>query len=1197
MRSDRDKRTDKEREIDDFLAQFETPVDELSADISSYLETSDTTKMTAARTFYGEAFKDAAAAADSSAEAPSPEESVPAVSDASEKSAEEAAPSEEPAASAESEPAEEPETVAESEPEEKPESDTESEPEEKPESDTESEPEEKSEPDAVMAAEAEIKSAGAKVSGGAAKVADKVRRIGRKDLKRELFFKKNPKFDPSRKVSPSNKPYVFSIFKLFRDFVLIGVAMVLCFMIYALGCITLAPHIDPKDIYASVDTSSMIFDDAGKEIDSVYYTQNRQVVKYEEMPADLINSFVAIEDKTFWKHHGFNWTRMFGAILSSFGGGGRISGTSTITQQLARNVYLSDIKSVRSIRRKIVEMYYASKIERALSKEEIVEAYLNSIYLGYGCYGVDAAARTYFSKEVKDLSLVECAALAALPQAPEDYALLKYVGDGYQPGEDAMIVQKDPDTIVTNDTARARRDLTLRLMKDQGYIDETQFNEAADQSLNNFINPTITSGNGNYSYFHEYIVDTVISDLMDQYGMEYADAERMVYTKGLKIYSTMDSTAQNVIAEEFKDSSNFPTVSAIYNTDEDGNMLNNDGDIALYNYEHFFDEDGHFTLTPDDVKINSDGSVTILKGHDLHIYETKVDDGVDYSLEFKNFYVVDEDEQLYSIQGGYINVPSIYKSLDSDGNLIISADYFKDYAGDMVIEDDSLIITPDAYSLATRTMQPQAAMTIVGVGTGEVKAMVGGRSFRGQKLLNRSLNARQPGSSIKPLSVYGCALQKSYELEEKGQKWKYIDYDIDQQGVKGWGDYVTVHSSIYDERTHIEGKDWPENVTRSFSGSNTFTTAIQQSINTCAVKLLLQIGPDYAIQQLKKFGITTVVDDASEYANDINPAALALGAMCQGVEPLEMALAYAAFPGKGKLNTPICYTKVVDRKGETILEGKSTQTEAINEGVAFIMTDVLQSVVRANNYGISEVSHGGKTGTTNDKYDIWFDGFTPTYAASLWIGTDQNVEMSDRSYVAARLWGKIMNQIPKACRGEYPDQPSNVIEKYGEYFTKGTETGLTRYKSPEELRKEQEEKEREEQEKLRELQAKWDRERASHRKLIPEQGHYETKTTIIPHDAVYENQQVGTEDDPSRPIYGDPPIIGYEKDADGNDDPTKPIYGDPPIIGYEQRPVYKKVLVKEAWNEEKTEKVWVVDKPAHYEYEPGWRDGDRPTSL
>ena len=910
------------------------------------------------------------------------------------------------------------------------------------------------------------KKASGKSAGAAAKSS-----VDKGKIKNMLFYKANKAYDPASTAAfvtykgkkIKNVPYLFSIGKLFRDVVLLGVAMVLCFGIYALACIVTAPHIDPSDIYSAVDTSSIIYDDEGNEIDSVFYTQNRQVVKYEDMPEDLINSFIAIEDKTFWKHHGFNWTRMIGAILSSFRGEGRISGTSTITQQLARNVYLSDIKSVRSIRRKIVEMHYASKIERALSKEQIIEAYLNSIYLGYGCYGVDSAARTYFSKEVKDLDLLECAALAALPQAPEDYALLKIADGTYQVSDDAKIVQRDPDTIVTNDTAKSRRDLTLGLMKDQGFITEEQYTSCVDKSLNSFINPTITSGNGNYSYYHEYLVDTIINDLMEQYGMEYADAERTVYTKGLQIYSTMDSTAQNVIAEEFKDSSNFPSISAIYNTDADGNMLNNDGDIALYNYEHFFDEDGNFTLSSDDVSINSDGSVTIYAGRNLNIYETQVAEGTDYSLEFKNYYVVD-DNQLYSIQGGYINVPSTYKSLDASGNLVIAPEYFTDYEGDMKKSDDGLIITSDAYSLATRTMQPQGAMVVVGVGTGEVKAMVGGRTFRGQKLLNRALNTRQPGSSIKPLAVYGAALQKSYDLAAEGKKWTFINFDIDKQGAQGWGDYVTVHSSIEDEKTHIENRDWPENVTRSFSGKNTFKTAIQKSINTCAVKLQLQVGNDYSMNQLKKFGITTYVDDESQYANDMNPAALALGAMVHGVEPLEMALAYAAFPGEGMVNTPICYTKVLDRNGEVLLEGKSEQSEALNEGVAFIMRDVLQSVVKANNYTISQVATGGKTGTTNDKYDIWFDGFTPSYAASLWIGTDQNVEMSDLSYVAARLWGKIIGQIPKAAQGSYPSQPANVVSRGGEYFTSGTETGLTTYKSPEEKKKEEEEKRKQEEE-------------------------------------------------------------------------------------------------------------------------------------
>ena len=169
----------------------------------------------------------------------------------------------------------------------------------------------------------------------------------------------------------------------------------------------------------------------------IYYTENRRIVKYDEMPENLVNAFIAIEDKTFWKHHGFNWVRMIGAVFSSITGNGQISGTSTITQQLSRNVYLPEVKSERTIKRKFLEMYYAARIEHALSKKQIIEAYLNTIYLGHGCYGVNSAANTYFSKSVKDLSLLECASLAALPQAPHNYSLLKYANDGGELSEDS----------------------------------------------------------------------------------------------------------------------------------------------------------------------------------------------------------------------------------------------------------------------------------------------------------------------------------------------------------------------------------------------------------------------------------------------------------------------------------------------------------------------------------------------------------------------------------------------------------------------------------------------------------------------------------------------------------------------------------------------------------------------------------------
>jgi penicillin-binding protein 1A len=192
------------------------------------------------------------------------------------------------------------------------------------------------------------------------------------------------------------------------------------------------------------------------------------------------------------------------------------------------------------------------------------------------------------------------------------------------------------------------------------------------------------------------------------------------------------------------------------------------------------------------------------------------------------------------------------------------------------------------------------------------------------------------------------------------------------------------------------------------------------------------------------------VDDSSKATNDLNPAAMALGAMTYGVTPLEMALAYGTFPNGGKRNSAICYTEILDSEGKRILEKVPVQTQVLDEGVAYIMTDVLKSVVSrgiAGNASIYGTHVGGKTGTTNDTYDIWFCGFTPLYSAALWIGTDHNVQMGGTSTQAAYLWSKIMRQIPDITDGEYKEMPSDVVYRNGEYYTSGTEPYAGYYNS------------------------------------------------------------------------------------------------------------------------------------------------------
>ena len=503
--------------------------------------------------------------------------------------------------------------------------------------------------------------------------------------------------------------------------------------------------INQESLYSNIERSSILYDINGTEIDTLHYTEDRTIVPISEMPDDLKNAFIAIEDKTFYKHHGFNFRRMFGAVLSKLlGRSSAISGTSTITQQLARNAYLAEIKSRRSISRKLSEMYIAWRLEHKLTKDQILEAYLNTIYLGYGNYGVSAAARTYFSKDVSELTLAECAALAALPQAPDSYALITEDPEGNE--EITNINYYSLDSIVdeeetedeysyaestddeeeeagstgyyANDISKERRDLVLELMADQGYISSSDAT-AAQVDIIDILAPSFENKESAYTYFSDYVAGVVIADLMEKYKMSEEDAQRMVYTGGLHIYTTLRSDLQNAIYKEFQNDYNFPTA--------------------------------------------------------------------------------------------------------IDGSKV------------------------------------QASMVVTEVGTGYISGFVGGRDAEGSNLFNRAISPRQPGSSIKPLAVYGAALQKSYDYAAKHQTFQYTDYGFDNQGIKGWGDYITASSVVVDEPLKINGKEWPQNFSKTYSGRNSLRTALQQSINTCAVKILWQVGLDYSIEMLEKYGLTTLV--------------------------------------------------------------------------------------------------------------------------------------------------------------------------------------------------------------------------------------------------------------------------------------------------------------------------------------------------
>ncbi len=815
------------------------------------------------------------------------------------------------------------------------------------------------------------------------------------------------------------------------------------------------PDIDTSDINSMLTQSSTLYDDQGEIIDTVVGSDGakRTIVSINQIPDNLQNAFIALEDKTFRDHKGFNIIRIFGAIKDGILTGD-ISGTSTLTQQLARNVYLPDEMQIKSLERKIKEAYYTVILEDRLNKDQILEAYLNTVNFGEA-YGVQAAAQVYYSKDVDELTLAECASLAAIPQLPSHHKLVKQVSAAEITDETENLIVKSGDVaFLWNDAAAPRIKTCLALMLEQGFISQDEYDEAVATEIKDIVNPNTEMMKSKTNYFADYVIKTVMKDLQTELGYDYAKAHELVYSGGIRIYTTMNTEMQEIIEKELAVDSNFPTL-VVSRRDSNGNILDENGNILLYKYSNYVTSKGYFRLEPEEYEWNDDGSLTVFRGKRLHLYDTTVAGKTDISVEFKNMYI-EENGTFYTIAGGYINIPQQYKSKDSDGNLVISAQFFTDHP-DFLKQSNKRVVTK-GFTLNQMVIQPQSAMTIVDNETGYVKAMVGGRKVNGRMILNRAVATRQSGSSIKPLTVYAAALQKSFELEAADETFPLIDSEYGFQGADLWGNYLTAASIIDDEPTTVNGEKWPVNSPNTYNGLIPMRNALQKSLNICAVKIMQQVGTDYCFDLAEKFGLTTLVREGD--INDNNLAALALGGQSNGVTTLEMASAYTTFVNDGVHKSYNVYTKVTTRNGDIILEPDTVETEVLDPGVSWIMRDMLQSVV-TNGLGgpaaVSGAKAGGKTGTTSDQFDIWYCGFTAKYSAAVWVGSDINIKLSSMSNMAAALWGKIMNQIPEVASGTYSEKPSNVISvsvdtKSGmlatdasgkdsrtEYFTSGTQ--------------------------------------------------------------------------------------------------------------------------------------------------------------
>ena len=703
------------------------------------------------------------------------------------------------------------------------------------------------------------------------------------------------------------------------------------------GVIDNAPDVNDIDIMP-LGYATFLYDDQGNQIRKLAApNSNRLPVTLDQIPEDLQHAVVAIEDERFYEHNGIDVKGILRAGVKAITTGDFSEGASTITQQLLKNNVFTNWTSestwLEKFTRKFQEQYLAVQVEKKTDKNTILENYLNTINLGAGAYGVQAAARQYFDKDVWDLNLSECATLAGITQNPTRF-----------------------NPIVNPENNQKRRKEVLQHMLDQNYITKKQYKAALADDIYSRIQAAqeknSSTENTVYTYFEDELTDQIINDLMNIKGYTKTQATNLLYSGGLKVYTTQDSNIQTILDEEYADPSNYP-------------------DEVQYELD--------YALTVTDPDGNQ----------------------VNYSKEMLQLYFQNED-------------PSFDLLFDSPEEGQTYVDRYKEN----ILANGSKVVA-ERVNFAP---QPQSSMSVIDQQTGYVKALIGGRGEKTASLtLNRATDTtRQPGSTFKIVSTYAPA------LNEKG---------------------MSLATTFEDEPYEYPDGSPVNNATRSYNGTTTIRTAIQNSINVVAVKCLEQVTPELGLQYLDNFGFTTLAHgtEADTDANgnvwsDAN-LATALGGITRGVTNIELCASYAAIANGGTYIKPIYYTKILDHSGNVLIENTSAGRSVIKESTAYLLTSAMEDVVKKGTGTACQLDNmavAGKTGTTEAYNDLWFVGYTPYYTCAVWSGYDNNEKLPDyaRNFHKT-LWKKVMTRIHEGLPEKDFTKPASV-----EKLSVCSETGL-----------------------------------------------------------------------------------------------------------------------------------------------------------
>jgi len=706
------------------------------------------------------------------------------------------------------------------------------------------------------------------------------------------------------------------------------------------------------------------------EVIGEFFDERRIVLPIDQIPRFVIEAFVAAEDSRFFEHKGLDYQAIVRAFLRNIEAGEIVQGGSTITQQVARSLLLT---RERSWSRKIREAILAARIERYLSKEEILCLYLNQIYLGHGAYGLQSAAENYFGKKAIDLNLAEAAVLAGLPRAPSKNSPYNHP-----------------------ENARKRQIYVLERMVEEGYIAPEAFEKAIEIPLE------IEARKSHFLEVAPYFTEYIRQYVEERYGRD------PLYREGFRIYTTLDVDRQKAAEKAVAEGLRALDKRQGYRGPE-RNLVEDEIPRFLDRVEQKFQAspiaEGEEYLGV--VTELSEKSVKVMVGHHQG------------RLSLKDMAWARKPDPNVAYNTVRVKDP---------------ADVLK--VGDVIRVSVKTVGSKDLLSLSLEQIpMVQGALISLDLKTGYVVALVGGRDFR-ESQFNRAIQARrQPGSAFKPV-VYAAAIDKGYtpasiivdspviyDATQDYEAWKPRNYEERFYGPTTLRNALAKSRNVITVKIAQElGVNYLIDYAKGLNLDGPFNKDLSMALGSSGVSLI-DLTKTYAVfacqgRELSPILIRRILDrDGNILEENLPPIFPEEGNGSESpTEPLSPDPAWEEQTSPSRPGSSVA--EALSEKVDKNTTGRIGR-QLISHETAYIMTSLLQGVVQ-NGTGWRVKALGrpcaGKTGTTDSLYDAWFLGYTPSLIAGVWVGFDEEASLGKYetgSRAASPIWLAYMTEVLK----------------------------------------------------------------------------------------------------------------------------------------------------------------------------------------